>query len=103
MVGEDGFDPARHPFHIYIGATKAAAAHGLPVGKLADVVVIDLNRPNMQPRNSILSNIVYSGSKENVRLTMVNGRILYENGEFLIGQDPEEIYREANEFVKSLA
>ena len=75
----------------------------ISVGKLADLVVIDLNRPNMQPRNSILSNIVYSGSKENVRLTMVNGRILYENGEFLIGQDPEEIYREANEFVKSLA
>ena len=75
----------------------------ISVGKLADLVVINLNRPNMQPRNSILSNIVYSGSKENVRLTMVNGRILYENGEFLIGQDPEEIYREANEFVKSLA
>ena len=36
VVGEDGFDPARHPFHIYIGATKAAAANGLPVGKLAD-------------------------------------------------------------------
>ena len=36
VVGEDAFDPSRHPFHIYIGATKAAAAAGLPVGKLAD-------------------------------------------------------------------
>ena len=36
VVGEDGYDPARYPFHIYIGATKAASANGLPVGKLAD-------------------------------------------------------------------
>lgn len=36
VVGEDGYDPARYPFHIYIGATQAASANGLPVGKLAD-------------------------------------------------------------------
>lgn len=33
---EDALDPCRHPFHIYVGATKAATAAGLPVGKLAD-------------------------------------------------------------------
>ena len=75
----------------------------IAAGKLADLVVIDLSRPNMQPLNNIVSNIVYSGSKENVRLTMVNRKILYENGEFFIGQNPEEIYREANEFVGSLS
>ena len=36
VVGEDQFDAARHPFHIYLGATKAAVEAGLPVGKLAD-------------------------------------------------------------------
>lgn len=36
VVGEDKVDAVRHPFHIYLGATKAAAAAGLPVGKLAD-------------------------------------------------------------------
>ena len=36
VVGEDALDPSRHPFHIYVGATKAATAAGLPVGKLAD-------------------------------------------------------------------
>ena len=36
VVGEDQFDAARHPFHIYLGATKAAAAAGFPVGKLED-------------------------------------------------------------------
>ena len=36
VVGEDALDPSRHPCHIYVGATKAAATAGLPVGKLAD-------------------------------------------------------------------
>ena len=36
VVDEDAFEPSRLPYHIYVGATKAAVAAGLPVGKLAD-------------------------------------------------------------------
>ena len=64
-------------------------------GMRADLVVIDLQRPNMQPENNLVKNIVYAGSKENVRLTMVDGRVLYERGEFFIGERAEEIYRRA--------
>ena len=71
-------------------------------GKKADLVVIDLNRPNMQPVNNIAKNLVFAGSKENVRLTMVNGRVLYEKGEFFIGEAPEEIYRQAALFNGSI-
>lgn len=74
----------------------------LAPGKLADLIMIDLHQPNMQPINNIAKNLVYSGSKSNVRLTMVNGRILYENGEFFVGEEPENIYRKANEIVKKL-
>lgn len=49
-------------------------------GKLADLIVIDMDQPNMQPVNNITKNIVYSGSKLNVLMTMVNGKILYERG-----------------------
>ena len=69
-------------------------------GKCADLVVIDLQRPNMQPLHNIARNLVYAGSKENVRLTMVNGRVLYENGEFFIGEDPGKIYEKANEEIR---
>ena len=65
-------------------------------------MVLDLHRPNMQPLNGIVKNIVYSGSKENVALTMVNGRILYEKGEFFIGEDPEELYRKVNRRLTEL-
>lgn len=71
-------------------------------GKKADLILIDLNRPNMQPLNNITKNIVYSGSKENVKLTMINGEIKYEDGQFYIGVSPEEVYRHANEIITSM-
>ena len=71
-------------------------------GKQADLIVIDLMRPNMQPVNNIPKNIVYSGSKENVQLTMVAGRVLYERGEFFVGEDVRRIYARANELTQDL-
>ena len=47
--------------------------------------------------NNTVKNIVYSGSNANVRLTMVAGRVLYENGEFFVGEEPEKIYERANQ------
>ena len=73
----------------------------IDTGKKADLTVIDLHRPNMQPINNIIKNIVYSGSKEDVKLTMINGKILYENGEF-IGTDIEKIYYEAQKITDRL-
>lgn len=70
----------------------------IDTGKTADIIVINLNRPNMQPVNNITKNLVYSGSKENVKLTMVNGKILYENSEF-VNIDTEEIYFNAQKIT----
>lgn len=72
----------------------------LAEGKLADLIMIDLHQPNMQPLNNIAKNIVYSGSKQNVKLTMVNGKILYEDGRFDIGVEPETVYDKANEIIQ---
>ena len=73
----------------------------IAVGKTAALIVIDLTRPNMQPIHNIEKNLVYSGSKGNVRLTMVNGRVMYENGSFFIGAEPERIYAKANEIMRN--
>ena len=56
-------------------------------------------QPNMQPLHNITKNIVYSGSKQNVEMTMVNGQILYEDGKFFVGVPAEEIYAKANEIA----
>lgn len=68
------------------------------VGKKADLIEIDLARPNMQPINNITKNIVYSGSKENVKMTMINGKILYKDGQFLTA-DKNEIYQRAQKII----
>ncbi len=92
---------------LYMATVGGARAMGLTdcdvlgEGKLADLIMINLRRPNMQPLNNLTKNIVYSGSKENVALTMVNGKILYENGEFHIGVRPEEVYEKANRIISS--
>ncbi len=90
---------------LYMATAGGAEAMGLTdcnclaAGKLADLILIDLQQPNMQPENNFVKNIVYSGSKQNVLLTMVNGNILYENQKFFIGADPKEVYLRANEII----
>lgn len=74
----------------------------LAEGKLADMIMIDLHQPNMQPINNIEKNIVYSGSKQNIKMTMIHGKILYEDGNYYIGVDPEEVYKNANQVIDRL-
>ncbi|MCR4792485.1 MAG: amidohydrolase [Lachnospiraceae bacterium] len=63
----------------------------IKAGNPADMILLDLFKPNMQPLNNIVKNIVYAGNVSNVIMTMVAGRILYENGEYDLGFDTEEL------------
>ena len=92
---------------LYAATVGSAKAMGLDdctdisVGKEADLIVIDLCQPNMQPLNNISKNLVYSGSKQNVKMTMCAGKILYENGIFHINEEAQRIYTKANEIINS--
>ena len=100
-------DAACIPATEVLYAATAGGAHAmmlddcdrLEVGKKADIIMIDMMQPNMQPENNIVKNIVYSGSKSNVNMTIVNGKILYEDGEFNIGFDRKEIYAKSNAII----
>ena len=74
----------------------------LEVGKKADLIEIDLHRPNMQPINNIISNLVYSGSKENVKMTMIDGRILYREGKFFTKERAETIYKKCQKITDKI-
>ena len=74
----------------------------LAPNKYADLIMIDLHKPNMQPINNIITNLVYAGSKDNVKLTMINGRILYEDGQYFINEKIEDIYQKAAEITSRL-
>lgn len=93
--------PAREVLRMAV--TNGAHAMGLSdcdsiaPGKRADLIMLDLTQPNMQPlHNNIEKNIVYSASKQNVKMTMVNGKVLYQDGRFYIGEEKETIYENAN-------
>ncbi len=79
------------------GAMGLADCDCIAVGKRADLVVMDLREPNMQPEHNLVKNLVYSGSNRNVRLTMVDGKVLYEDGEYFVGESREDILRHARE------
>ena len=88
-----------------VNAAKAMGldnADVLAVDKYADIIMIDLHKPNMQPINNIVTNLVYAGSKDNVILTMINGKILYQNGQYFLKETPEEIYKKAEEVTLRL-
>ena len=71
-------------------------------GKKADLILIDLNQPNMQPVRNPEKNLVYSGSKMNVKMTMVGGKVLYQDGEFYLDCPKEEVFRKANEYAEKM-
>ena len=88
-----------------VGGARAMGLDNCDVlaeGKCADLIMIDMHRPNMQPENNITKNLVYSGSKENIKLTMIDGEIRYENGRFFVEDDMEDIYREANRIINRM-
>ena len=93
---------------LYASCSAGARAMGLPdcdslaPGKAADLAVIDMSRPSMRPVIAPAENLVYSGSKDCVRLTMVAGRILYEDGQFHVGDSVERILAEAEKYTKEL-
>ncbi len=70
-------------------------------GFKADLIVMDLKQPNMHPIHNMANNMVYSASGSDVLLTMVDGKVLYKNGEYLTIDIEKTIY-EAEEETKRI-
>jgi 5-methylthioadenosine/S-adenosylhomocysteine deaminase len=59
----------------------------LEVGKSADLIVLDLTRPPLapvllRPARNLVPNLVYAETGSNVTLTMVAGKIIYQDGRY---------------------
>jgi 5-methylthioadenosine/S-adenosylhomocysteine deaminase len=66
----------------------------IAVGMDADLILVDFDKPHLTPLHNAVSSLVYSARGSDVCLTMVRGRILYRNGEFLT-IDREKVLYEA--------
>ena len=67
-------------------------------GALADVIVVDMQKPHLQPVHDVVSNVVYCGKASDVETVVVGGRIVVENRR-IGGIDLPELYRGVAEAV----
>jgi 5-methylthioadenosine/S-adenosylhomocysteine deaminase len=77
----------------------------LEAGKKADVILLDLMRPEMIPFNedNLLANLAYSASGSLVHTVLVDGRVLVRGGEVLTMDEGEilrEMQRESRRFME---
>lgn len=67
----------------------------MEVGKKADLVMINRDGLHCIPGNDIYAQLVYQLKAGDVSLTMVDGRIVYEDG-ILTTIDKDEVMRQAD-------
>ena len=53
------------------------------MGKEADLILIDLANVNHTPTNNILSSLIYSTYEKDIKCTIVNGKVIAEDGKIL--------------------
>ena len=54
----------------------------LKEGMDADIVLVDFTAPHLMPCHNIPAGLVFSAKGGDVAMTMVRGKILYQNGRF---------------------
>ena len=55
----------------------------LKEGNKADLIVLRTDVPNMHPVHNMANNLVYAASGSDIVLTMVDGNVVYRDGDFL--------------------
>ena len=74
---------------MYAATRGGAVAQGrmdcglMKKGYKADLIVYRTDVPNMHPVHSMTNNLVYSATGSDVVLTMVDGNVLYKDGEYV--------------------
>ena len=81
---------------------RTGEAGMLRCGMDADLIALDRTAPALHPDLSPESDLVYAANGAMVRLTMVRGRILYENGRFPT-MDIRRVYEEIERIVRRIA
>lgn len=91
---------------LYASSRAGALSQGradcgvIAVGNKADLAVVDLDKPHLTPVHDVLNTLVYSAIGSDVVLTMADGKVLYENGEFYT-IDVEKVKHYARKRIKA--
>ena len=74
----------------------------LEPGKLADLAIVDLNRPHLTPVYDPISHLVYSARGSDVRDLIVNGKMIVDHGR-ITTIDEEALKLEVRKFAVQIS
>jgi 5-methylthioadenosine/S-adenosylhomocysteine deaminase len=93
------------PAALMMGTVCGARAQGraeecgmLKEGMDADIVLVDFSAPHLMPCHNVLSSLVFSAKGGDVAMTMVRGKVLYQNGQWPT-IDLKEVVTELTEYA----
>jgi len=98
VTAQEGFDIATKGGAAAMGRSDLGE---IKPGNRADLAILNLKCPNMQPVNNPVSALAYSTYGSEVETVMVDGRILMENREFLT-IDEDRVYHEVSKICERI-
>lgn len=73
----------------------------IEAGKVADIIIVDIDDVKIKPVNDLISEIVYNVKGNNVCTTIVNGKVLMEDG-VLVNDRENEVYSKCKEIIERI-
>ncbi len=73
----------------------------LEVGKCADMILVDLNRPHLQPLHDVSSALVYSANGSEVTTVICDGAVVVENG-ICLSLNQNTLFEELRSYRKQM-
>ncbi|WP_094228121.1 amidohydrolase family protein [Methanolobus psychrotolerans] len=91
---------------LAMATVNGAKALGIKSGMLkegynADMIIVDMNKAHLTPVYDVASHLVYAASGKDVKTTIVNGKVLMEDGKVL-SMDEQEVIDAAIKRSKDL-
>jgi len=77
----------------------------LEIGKKADIILIDMRKPHLQPTHNLHSLLAYSANGADVDTTIVNGKVLMQGRQLLTIDEDEllmQVSQRSNRIVKGI-
>ncbi|MGP8321516.1 MAG: amidohydrolase family protein [Methanosarcinaceae archaeon] len=104
----DTFDPTLLPARqvLEMATINGARAMGtnsgmLKVGCMADMIIVDMDKPHLTPVYDVVSHLVYSASGGDVRTTIVNGKVLMDDYRVMV-MDEQKVMDDARSAAEDL-
>ena len=98
ITAREGFAIATEGGAVAMGCSDIGE---IKTGNTADLVILDLDCPNLQPVNDPVSALAYSANGSEVETVIVGGRVLMENKDFLT-IDSGRVYHEVSKICERI-